>query len=300
MAFFMRDIPLLPDNAPKAKIKKAEYSRWGDINKNLLCQIYIVNKEGEKQGDYVVEAAITEGNLELASQYSSPFSGSNLDQRFPTLMAAIQNGELVSSVGAISSGTGNLLEATGKRIKAATLDSSNAVVRGASAAVDAFGTVLAAPFSFAADLLQPSVSDVLTVTGKKVEELAGRSNFTRINSVMIYNSTEAVKLSITLFFRAWEDAKTEVEAPLSLLEQWALPQEMGNSIIDGIFSTKIPPFIAINYAGRTYLPFLIESVSSPLVVERDSNLNRLAATVTLSLVSRAAWDAGDIRKLYGY
>lgn len=283
MAFFMRDIPLLPDNAPKADIKQADYSRWGKINKNLLCQIYKVhkvNKKWEKQGDSSVEAAITEGNLELASQYSSPFDA-NPDVRLPTLMGMIQSGEAVSAIGGIAS---SLTQKDG---------------------------ILGAAINGLADLSNKSgLTEGVKKIGSAIQSLEGKTNLTKINSIQIFNSTQPVRLSITLFFRAWENAKTEVEAPLSLLEQWALPVYIADKtilegvakegILAGLFPSTAPPMIAINYAGRTYLPFLIESVSSPLVVERDSNLNRLAATVTLSLVSRAAWDAGDIRKLYGY
>jgi len=276
----MRDIPQLPDNAPQAKIERADYSRWGKINKNLLCQIYTVDKDGNKRGDYIVEAAITEGSLELASQYSSPFDA-NPDVRLPTLMGMIQSGEAVSAIGGI-----------------------------ASALVPKDG-ILGAAFNGIADLAKSTgATDGIKKIGETLQGLEGKTNLTKINSIQIFNSTQPVRLSITLFFRAWENAKTEVEAPLSLLEQWALPAYIADKtilegvakdgILAGLFPSTAPPFVAINYAGRTYLPFLIESISSPLVVERDSNLNRLAATVTLSLVSRAAWDAGDIRKLYGY
>ena len=289
MAFSMRDIPLLPDNAPKADIKQADYSRWGKINKNLLAQIYIVDKLGNKQGDYIVEAAITEGGLELASQYSSPFDA-NPDQRMPTLMGMVQSGEFVSSLGNIAN----------------SAEASNGIVGATANALSKIGEIT-------------GFSSVLKSAGNAIQSLEGKTNLTKVNSIQIFNSTQAVRLNITLFLRAWEDAKTEVEAPLSLLEQWSLPaylsehgiarnvadsiKKNGSSIegvFGGLFPSTVPPFVAINYAGRTYLPFLIESISSPLVVERDSNLHRLAATVTLSLVSRAAWDAGDIRKLYGY
>lgn len=289
MAFFMRDEPLLPDNAPKADIKKAEYSRWGSIHKNLLAQIYTVDKSGKKIGDFIVEAAITEGSFELASQYGSPFDA-NPDQRMPSLMGMVQSGEFVSAIGNIAN----------------SAKSSDGVIGLASAALSKVGEVT-------------GFSGLLEKAGNAIQSVEGKTNLTKINSIQIFNSTQAVKLSITLFFRAWEDAKKEVEAPISLLEQWALPAFLekygiaqnvaesiakNDSLIDGVFGglfpSTVPPFIAINYAGRTYLPFLIESISTPLVTERDSNMNRLAASVTLSIVSRAAWDAGDIRKLYGY
>ena len=115
---------------------------------------------------------------------------------------------------------------------------------------------------------------------------------------MVYVSTEPIRLQLTLFFRAWQNARLEVENPLKQLQQWALPVELGESLLtDGLFPSIAPPFIAISHAGNTYLPLLIESMSTPLVTERDRHMNRLAASVTLSLVSRTAWDAKDIRRL---
>lgn len=61
--------------------------------------------------------------------------------------------------------------------------------------------------------------------------------------------------------------------------------------VQSLWPSKVPPFVAIQYAGRTYKPLLIETISSPLVVERDPDLNRLFAQVTLSVTSRTALDA---------
>lgn len=290
MAFFMKpDYPVLPDNTPIYKAQKADDSRWGGINKNLLAQIYVVDKFGNKKGDYIVEAAITEGSIELASQYSSPFDA-NPDQRMPTLMGMVQSGEAVSSLGNLAN---------------------------SALASDGF-------FGFAANALKSGseavgFDTVLKSVGNAIQSVEGRTNLTKVNSTLIFNSTQGVRLSLTLHLRAWEDAQKEVEEPISWLERWSLPAKLskdgilvnvGNSIKEkgagiegvfgGLFPSTVPPFIAITHAGRTYLPFLIESISTPLVTERDSNMNRLAVTVTLSVVSRTSWDANDIKTLYGY
>ncbi|ENU27956.1 hypothetical protein F992_00788 [Acinetobacter modestus] len=46
------------------------------------------------------------------------------------------------------------------------------------------------------------------------------------------------------------------------------------------------------------MPFILESVSAPIVAPIDSEGNRLSLTVNLSLISRTAWDAQDIFDLY--
>lgn len=284
------DYPVFPDNTPIYDAQKTDDSRWGNINKNLLAQIYVVDKLGNrKKGGFVVEAAITEGSIELASQYSSPFDA-NPDQRMPTLMGMVQSGEAVSSLGNLAN---SALASNGFFGFAA-----NALKKGTEAV--GFDTVL------------KSVSNA-------IQSVEGKTNLTKVNSTVIFNSTQGVRLSLTLHLRAWDDAQKEVEVPISMLERWTLPAELskdgilvnvGNSIKEkgagiegifgGLFPSTVPPFIAITYAGRTYLPFLIESISTPLVVERDSDMNRLAVTVTITIVSRTAWDATDIKKLYRY
>lgn len=135
-----------------------------------------------------------------------------------------------------------------------------------------------------------------------LKELEGRTNFNKVNSTQIFLSTQSIRLTASLFFIAIEDAKKEVEQQISLLEQWALPASLSDqSLLQNaeLFSGIIPPFVAFTIHGKTYKPFILESVSAPLKAPIDSKGNRLSLTVNLSLISRTAWDASDIIKLYG-
>jgi hypothetical protein len=60
----------------------------------------------------------------------------------------------------------------------------------------------------------------------------------------------------------------------------------------------VPPFVNLVYSGKSYKPFLIESVSVPITGPIDKHGNRLSATVTLSLISRQAWDKNSVAALY--
>lgn len=286
----MRDHPLPPQpyNAPKVKIKQADHTRWGDINKNLLAQIYTVDRHGTRTGDITVECAITEGNFDLANQYSSPFSDKNIDQKYPTLMGAIQSGVGLESLGTIAQLTADVTNTAIKKVAG----SDNKLLASLGQSINSLENQLSQAFEGSL------IDTIIEKTGQKIVSLEGKSNLTKVNSTMVYVSTEPIRLQLTLFFRAWENAKLEVEKPLKQLQQWALPVKLGESLLtDGLFPSTAPPFIAITHAGNTYLPLLIESMSTPLVTERDSHMNRLAATVTLSLVSRTAWDANNIRYL---
>lgn len=271
-----------PVNAPKAKIELSEYAQWGKINPDLLAQIYVVDKEGNsKKGGYRVVCAITEGTFEVGSDYSSPFDA-NPDQRLPTLMGMIQSGEFVSAVGTVAA---NAASSDGGSL-------AGAIVAGA-----ANGIISVAKAAGIGDL------------GQAIQQLEGKTNLTKVNSTQIFVNTKPIEISVTLYFRAWRNAKKEVEEPVSYLEQWALPISLSTTgtavnisekgILGGLFPSDAPPFVALQYAKKTFLPFTLRNVSRPLVVERDSQMNALAYVVTAQLSSRTAWDASDIRKLYG-
>ncbi|AWL27161.1 hypothetical protein DJ533_00310 (plasmid) [Acinetobacter defluvii] len=138
--------------------------------------------------------------------------------------------------------------------------------------------------------------------------LTGRSNLTKVNSVQVFTSTASIHLPMTLLFEAWADAKTEVEEQISLLEQWALPEQLSKTTaaanlaqdfsLDSIFPSLVPPFVAVSYGGKRYAPMLIQSVSAPIVAPMDRDGNRLIIQVSATFISRTAWDKQDIINLY--
>lgn len=145
-------------------------------------------------------------------------------------------------------------------------------------------------------------------TKAKLNQLEGRSNFTKVNSTQIYVSSSSVRLNLTVFFQAWADAKHEVEHQLACLQQWALPASLSDDTIvsnladdvslTSLFPSEVPPFVSFTYAGKRYSPLLIENVSAPLVTPIDSKGNRVVVEATVTLVSRQAWDKRNIKALY--
>lgn len=142
----------------------------------------------------------------------------------------------------------------------------------------------------------------------KMNQLEGRSNFTKVNSTQIYVSSSPVRLNVVLFFEAWKDALHEVEHQIASLQQWALPEELSDDSlissfaqdpgITSLFPSKIPPFVSFTFGKKRYSPLLLETVSAPLVVPMDSKGNRLVLEVNMTLVSRQAWDKRNIKQLY--
>lgn len=145
-------------------------------------------------------------------------------------------------------------------------------------------------------------------TSAKLNQLEGRSNFTKMNSTQIYVSSSPVRLNLVVFFQAWASALHEVEHHLATLQQWALPAKLSQESIVGnlaedisltsLFPSEVPPFVSFSYAKKRYSPLLIENVSAPLIMPLDSDGNRIVVEATITLVSRQAWDKSNIKQLY--
>lgn len=262
-----------PDNLQTAQpFAETQPVQWGRLSKGLLAEIYPLKKINRDGGTFDFERAgasvfalLTEGQIEFSNNYTTPFESSNPESRLPNLMGMIQSGQLISAFGQIFGG-----------------DKTQGFL----------------------DII--NLSGLVEQGGDLLQSLEGRTNLTKVNSTEIYVSTSPLKMPLTFVLRAWENAKTEVEDPIARLESWTLPEYLydqgllvslansGGTVeekVQSLWPSKVPPFVAIQYAGRTYKPLLIETISSPLVVERDPDLNRLFAQVTLSVTSRTALDA---------
>lgn len=151
----------------------------------------------------------------------------------------------------------------------------------------------------------------IQLSGDKKEslnQLQGRSSLTKQNSTQIFVASQPVTISATIYFGAWENAKTEVEDQIRLLQQWASPVELieglltevaENMSLKSLFPSTAPPFVAVYYGGKKIMPLLIQSVSAPMVVPMDSKGNRMQLQVQITFVSRTSWDANNITQMYG-
>lgn len=274
-----------PQNTPETKLPTPSNVQWGSLSKSKIAEISLCkinHLDGGKSeivpvaDSPIVEALLTEGELSIESQYQTPFENSNPESKLPTILAMIQSGEALSAVGKVAGKEGNTI-----------------------------GNLL----SGLGDVVNPIVGLFgFNSLKEAATSLEGRTNLTKVNSTQIFVSTAPVRMSLTLFFMALQDAKKEVEDQIMQLQQWALPIELSDSTAltnlakgdyaNVLFPSKVPPFISLTYSGKTYLPFVIESVSSPIVGPTDGN-NRLTLAVTMTIASRQAWDASNIRQLYG-
>lgn len=271
------------------KVLGGVWSQKG-LNKNLVVKIRPVieaNSEGG-QGNQTynidtsqptVESIFEDAEFTIESQYSTPFESSNPEGRMPNLMGMIQSGQIsaayFSLFAAVNDPTG---------IASAASDASGAVA-------DATG-------------MSDKASGILADAESKLQGLSGRSNFTKLNSRQIFTSSNSVRVTGSLVFQAWSDAKSEVEDALQQLQQWASATELSaqsllvgglkDGISEAMFPSIIPPLVQVQYGGKTYSPMVIESVAAPIAAPMTKNGDRIAVNVQITLLSLTAWDAQNI------
>lgn len=247
---------------------------WGTVSKHKFAEFNICTVSRDENNNEVitvdsnqptVRAFLVDGDKTMESQWQTPFENSNPELKMPMLMAGLQTGQTVISMGAAA--------------PAILGETALAVTKSA---------------------MQP-IADF-------VKSVQGHTNLNKVNTTQVFLSTASVRLNLSLFFIALSDAKIEVEEKIMQLESWAVPAKLsqGTVLTDvieqgvaGLFSGIIPPYISLTTHGKTYWPFILESVSAPIVTPIDEHGNRLNLAVNLSLMSRTAWDADDVRKLYG-
>lgn len=258
---------------------------WGTVSRHKFAEFNlcsVIREENTNEPNVVVDtsqptirALLVDGDKTIESQWQTPFENSNPELKMPMLMAGLQTGESVAAIGLIAQNTGQKL-----------------LGKAASTLGDAIS-----PFSNLA------------------KSVVGKTNLNKVNTTQVFLSTSGVRLNLTIFFIALKDAKKEVENKLMYLESWALPKYLSSRSVltdvsaavakggwknaaQGLFSGEVPPYVSVTTHGKTYMPFILESVSAPIVAPIDSEGNRLSLTVNLSLISRTAWDAQDIFDLY--
>ena len=247
---------------------------WGTVSKHKFAEFNICTVSRDENNNEVitvdsnqptVRAFLVDGDKTMESQWQTPFENSNPELKMPMLMAGLQTGQTMISMGAAA--------------PAILGETALAVTKSA---------------------MQP-IADF-------VKSVQGHTNLNKVNTTQVFLSTASVRLNLSLFFIALSDAKIEVEEKIMRLESWAVPAKLsqGTVLTDvieqgvaGLFSGIIPPYISLTTHGKTYWPFILESVSAPIVTPIDTHGNRLNLAVNLSLMSRTAWDADDVRKLYG-
>ena len=241
-----------------------------NLNNALLCEIFECDEVGNFIGNVLVRAFLTEPlNLNITQNWQSPFENMGAETKAPALTALLQSGQAQAMVSVIDALVPESLKQALPNVVRNFLDDSGRILDSA------------------------------------LEDLKGRTSLTKVNSRQIYANMPPIKMNLPLYFRAWNDPITEVEAAVSQVMAWSLNKKIADKSvlqglaedkkfsIEGLFPSLIPSFIGIRYANRSYSPFIINSVDEPLNVMRDSSLNRLYCDLTVSIESLTALDRVD-------
>jgi len=249
-------------------------SDWGTLSALLLARLYVCDSKGvadaaEFEGVY---GAMEEGSFEAQFNWQSPFENMGPETKAPALTAMIQSGSLVPVINAL---------------QAVNPDPNGKV-----------GAML----DTGADKLKSAV-----------KELEGRTGITKLNSRQVFSGMPPVRVNFSMEFRATSDAAKEVEAPLQRLLEWVFPQQLAeegilsevlqtsrdvDSFIKALFPSTTPKLIGLTYAGRSWSPMVVESISYPLTAPKDSKGNFIALTVQVSLATLTALDRPDIKRFF--
>ena len=250
---------------------------WGSVSKHKFAEFNVCTTSLDENNNEVIaidtnqptiRAFLVDGDKTMESQWQTPFENSNPELKMPMLVAGLQTGQTLDAMGRMADKAQN--------------------------------TILGGAVKAARELLSPF--------SQFAESVKGKTNLNKVNTTQVFLSTASVRLNLSLFFIALGNAKIEVEEKIMQLESWTVPkflsdQSVLTDVIEqgsaGLFSGIIPPYISLTTHGKTYWPFIIESVSAPIVTPIDEHGNRLNLAVNLSMISRTAWDAADVRKLYG-
>lgn len=249
---------------------------WGSLSPLLLARLFVCNPKGvaDLETEFVgVYAAMKEGSLEIQQNWVSPFENTGPETKAPALAGMLQSGSLVPVL--------NALQAI-------------------------------SPFKDGA------ISDALSNGSDKLKsvmrDLEGRTGITKLNSRQVFSGMPPVKVNFTLHFRALSDPLREVEAPLTRLLEWVFPQKLAEdgilsevikttnnveSFIQALFPSEAPKLLGFTYAGRTWSPMVIESVSFPLDAPKNSQGYFIDLPVQVSMATLTALDRPDIKRFFG-
>ena len=153
-------------------------------------------------------------------------------------------------------------------------------------------------------------SDAAEKTKRWARELEGRTGITKLNSRQVFSGMPPVKITMTMHFRALDDARSQVEEPWRRLLEWALPQDLAKDgilaeiiggdegFIKSLFPSKAPAMVGMTYGRETYAPLVIESIGKPLDGPVTVQGYPAFKTVPITLATLTALDRADVAKIY--
>ena len=143
-----------------------------------------------------------------------------------------------------------------------------------------------------------------------VASFVGKTGITKLNSIQTFASMPPFKIQITMIFRAWCDAASEVEEPVAQLLAWALPEKLAQdgalvatlkaiqgdgALMDALLPSKAPQMVGLYYKNRLYAPLVIENIGIPIGSPITKNGNYIEMSIPLTVCTLNAWDKDDMK-----
>lgn len=152
----------------------------------------------------------------------------------------------------------------------------------------------------------------MLATDKAMQDFQGRTGITKLNSTQIFSGMAPAKITSSLIFRAFKDARTEVDQPFNQLMQWALPQYLAkdgalNEIakvvqsgsrnlkdyLGSLMPSEAPQLVGLQYKRRSFNRMVIESIADPLDSPITQEGYYASAIVPITLSTLTALDTND-------
>lgn len=135
--------------------------------------------------------------------------------------------------------------------------------------------------------------------GSKVADLTqvgtDMTSKTVMNTAIVWEGISPHELTLPIYFKAYSNAKTEVNDAIMYLEKFASPELNENLVGAGV----IPQLCEVNIGRRLLLTRCqIKDVSSELDAPRDSNGYMTRNTVQLSITMDRMTNRSEIQNLY--
>lgn len=253
----------------KAAIGSVLSSDWMGLSPHLIASFYPVERKTSADnkssyftrvpGTVEVRAPITDGQMDAAMNWHSPFESSGADQQFSAISAMLQSGALTP-----------LLTLFGDFVQKAAGDG---LLSGAAKSARDAAQSLEGRTSMT------KMNSTQVFNGMAPAKISVTAHFRALR-----DARTEVDAPLNQLMRWALPQEIAQDGPILELLKAGDPS---------LYPSRTPRIIGMSYANMQMLPLVIEAVPYPLTGPRDRNGTLLSAQVTLQLSTLAAIDAND-------
>jgi len=151
---------------------------------------------------------------------------------------------------------------------------------------------------------QSSLGSAFEKTAGLFQIVTGQTSKTTLNSTQIWEGNRPLLFNLVLMFYALSDPLQEVMLPLQELEKMASPEANKVSPINVMPGQetfgRMPAPVTLNIGRTTIITdCVIESISTPLDKERNSDGLLIRAETTLTIATKSMLNQSEIAKTWG-